>query len=125
MSLYQDWLDAKEAERKAVELRRFVEDQLAAQMQLDCQHEGSKTEKHDGYKIKVTQRLNRRVNGDMLQELAAENGLTEHLGSLFRWSPSIDAKAWKAADESITRPLLDAIITTESRPTFSIEKIED
>ena len=66
--------------------------------------------------------MNRKVDSDKLQELAAENGLTEHLSTLFRWKPDIDAKAWKAADESITRPLMGAITTTPSRASFVIIK---
>ena len=48
-----------------------------------------------------------KVNSDKLQELAAEHGLTDHLPSLFRWKPEINMTVWKAADASITTPLLD------------------
>ena len=33
----------------------------------------------------------------------------------------INAKAWKACDDSITRPLLLAVTTKPGRPTFSIQ----
>lgn len=125
MSLYSEWIEAKEAERMATEHRRFIEDQLTAELGIDEAAEGSKSLKRDGYKIKVTQRINRRVNGDLLQEIAAENGLTEHLSALFRWSPSIDAKAWKGAAEDITRPLEAAITATPGRPSYSIEIIAE
>ena len=75
-----------------------------------------------GYKIKITGRMNRKVDADALQELAAEAGLTGHLSSLFRWKPEIDAKAWKSADASITSPLMGAITTTPSRASFAITK---
>jgi hypothetical protein len=64
--------------------------------------------------------MNRKVDADKLQELAAEHGLSEHLGSLFRWSADINAAAWKAAAPTITAPLLGAITTTPGRPSFSI-----
>ena len=74
----------------------------------------------DTYKVKIEGRINRKINADKLQELAAESGLTEHLASLFRWKPEINAAAWKAAKPEITSPLLDAITATPGRPSFTI-----
>jgi hypothetical protein len=74
------------------------------------------------YEIKVSGRLDRKVNADKLQTLAGEAGLTEHLSSLFRWKPEINQAAWKSAHESITGPLLEAITTTSSRASFTITR---
>jgi hypothetical protein len=82
--------------------------------------EGSSYFEDEGFHIKIEGRINRRVNADKLQELAAENGLSEHLASLFRWKPEINAIAWKAAKPEITKPLLDAITATPGRPSFTI-----
>lgn len=122
MNKYQAWLEAKEAERQAAEARRLIEDQLIAELGIAESDEGSRTVKADGYKVKVTCRMNRSIDADALQEIAAEFGLTEHLGDLFRWKPDINAKAWKDANESITAPLLAAITTKPGRPSFSIER---
>ena len=124
MSKYQQWLDAKEAERQAAEARRQIEDELIAELGIAETDEGSRTVKADGYKVKVTCRMNRIIDADALQEIAAECGLTQHLGDLFRWKPDINAKAWKEADQSITEPLLAAITTKPGRPSFSIELSE-
>lgn len=121
MSIYQDWIDAKEAERLAVEKRRDIEDQLIKQYQISEADEGSKSIKEAGYVVKVVCRMNRTIDAEALQEIAAESGLTNHLGELFRWKPEINAKAWKEADEGITTPLLAAITTKPGRPSFSIE----
>lgn len=123
MSLYQSWLEAKAAERQAQEARRAVEDEIAAQLQLSPE-EGSATYKREGYKVKVTQRFNRSIDADLLQEIAAEHGISDHLASLFRWKPDINARAWSAAADEITRPLLGAITTKPGRPSFSIEPEE-
>lgn len=124
MNKYQMWLDAKEAERKAAEARRLIEDELIAELGIAETYEGSRTVKADGYKVKVTCRMNLSIDADALQEIAAEHGLTQHLGDLFRWKPDINAKAWKDANESITTPLLAAITTKPGRPSFSIELSE-
>ncbi len=125
MNLYAEWLEAKEAERRAVETRRELEDKLIALYELSDQDEGRKTIKAPGYKVCVTQRFNRTVDSDLVQVIAAEYGLANHLSSLFRWKPEINMRAWKAADESITGPLSAAITTKPGRPSFSIETIEE
>jgi hypothetical protein len=120
LSLYQQWLDAKQMEAHAIQARRAVEDQLVKQFKVPDDLDGTTTEIDGGYKIKIDGRINRKVNGDKLQELAVEHGLTEHLSSLFRWKPEIAMTAWKAADKTITTPLLDAITATPGRPSFTI-----
>lgn len=114
------WMEAKEAERVAVERRRAIEDHLALIMELSPDLESTVTKKDGGYVIKAVGRLNRKVDSDKLQELAAEAGLTHHLSSLFRWKPEIEMKAWKSCDPSITAVLADAITVTPGRPSFTI-----
>jgi len=124
MSLCEKWLAAKAAENAAIEARRTIEDQLTAMLELAPDAEGATTAKRDGYVIKATCRLNRKVDGDKLQELAHDAGLTEHLASLFRWKPEISMKEWKAAAPNITGPLSGAITTTAGRPSYTITKEE-
>jgi hypothetical protein len=120
VSLYQQWLDAKQMEAHAIQARRAVEDQLVKQFKVPDDLDGTTTEVDGGYKIKIDGRINRKINSEKLQELAIEHGLTEHLSSLFRWKPEIAMTAWKAADKKITTPLLDAITATPGRPSFTI-----
>lgn len=122
MTLYQQWLDAKAAEKAAMDERRGIEDQLVADLGIPKTLDGTQNVEVDGFKIKIVGRLDRKVNSDKLQDLAAEYGLTEHLSSLFRWKPEINASAWKSADPRITEPLLDAITSSNGRPSFTIVK---
>jgi len=122
MNLYQQWIDAKEAEKAAIDLRRTLEDELVMELGIAKTLDGTQNIEADGYKIKVVGRLDRKVNSDKLQDLAAEHGLTQHLSSLFRWKPEINVSAWKSADPLITAPLQDAITTTNGRPSFTITK---
>jgi hypothetical protein len=124
MNLYQQWLEAKENERLAVERRREIEDQLALDLKINPNQDKSQTFDADGYRVKITTRLTRKIDADRLQEIAAENGLTAHLSNLFRWKPEIVAAAWKAAADNITRPLLGAIETKPGRPSFNIEEVK-
>jgi hypothetical protein len=122
MSIYQRWLDAKEAEKAAIELRRSIEDELVMDLDIAKTLDGTQNITTDGYKIKVVGRLDRKVNSDKLQDLANEYGLTQHLSSLFRWKPEVNVTAWKSADPLIIDTLQDAITTTNGRPSFTIVK---
>lgn len=121
-TLFEQWLEAKDQERIAIETRREIEDRMAAHFKVSDQLDSTQTLCNDTYKVKVVGRINRKIDSDKLQELAAEHGLSSHLSSLFRWKPEVCAKAWEAADESITKPLMGAITATPGRPSFSITK---
>lgn len=121
-SLAAEWEVAKDEERRATARRREAEDKLADAMKLAKNMEGTIKEITQLYEIKVAGRLDHKIDSAKLQALAEEAGLTEHLSSLFRWKPEINMAAWKAAHEAITGPLLDAITTTASRPSFSITR---
>lgn len=122
MSLYASWIEAKETERQAIEARRQIEDELVKKLRISPALEGAQAVHSSGYVIKITGRMSRKIDGDKLQEIAAEHDLTAHLPSLFRWKPELNMSAWKSADESITAPLLGAITTTPGRPSFTITK---
>ena len=122
ISIYQQWLNAKGIETAAIKTRRDLEDAMVKIFNIAPNLDGTVNMDWETYKIKVEGRINRKISADKLQELAAENGLTEHLASLFRWKPEINATAWKAAKPEITTPLLDAITATPGRPTFYIIK---
>jgi hypothetical protein len=120
-TLIENWLKAKEIERHATEDRRDIEDQMAEMMAIPPTLEGTLTDdQEEGYVIKVVGRIDRKVDSDKIQELAAEHGLSEHLASLCRWKPELNLTAWKAADEAITKALAPAITAKPGRPSFSI-----
>jgi hypothetical protein len=121
-SLAAEWEAAKYEERRATADRREAEDKLFEALKLAKDMEGTVKEITTLYEIKVAGRIDHKIDSAKLQSLAEEAGLTEHLSSLFRWKPEINMSAWKAAHESITAPLLDAITTTASRPSFSITR---
>lgn len=122
--MFDVWLDAKKAEKEAVEKRREIEDELLKVFKVPEDLEGTLNQESPGYKIKIVGRMNRKVDGDKLQEIAAEHGLEDQLSTLFNWKPSIIMAAWKHSDDSITKPLLGGITTTPSRPSFTITKEE-
>lgn len=121
----QRWKELKRIESNAAKERRELEDMIRDSLEFDSNREGAQKADVEGYQVKVTGRIVRKVDSDKLQEIAAENGLSSHLSSLFRWAPSVNAAVWKAADESITNVLSEAITAKPGRLSFSIEQIEE
>lgn len=123
-SLAQQWEVAKSTEAEWTQRRRKVEDQLVKLLQISETLDGTKNFEFGEYKVKIEGRITKKVNSDKLQELAAEAGLEDHLSSLFRWKPEINATAWKATDPALTNHLLGAITSTPGRPSFSVTLIK-
>ena len=122
-TLAQQWIDAKDAEAQAVAHRRAIEDELIALLG-EPKDEGTFNYETDQLKVTVTQRMTRRVDADLLQEIAIDAGLFDHLKDLFRWKPEINMRAWRDSDPAITGALAAAITTTPSKPSFKIEAIK-
>ena len=118
------WLQAKEREGTATSDRRKIEDRIKSLAGIAENLEGTETVAPSHFTIKIQGRIDRKVDGDKVQELAAEFGLTEHLSSLFRWKPEINMAVWKATDEAITKPLAAAITAKPGRPSFTITRKE-
>jgi hypothetical protein len=114
------WLACKKQEEDATANRRDIEDHIKKLATIAENLDGTETVEPGRYEIKIVGRIDRKVDGDKVQELAAEFGLTDHLAKLFRWKPEINMAIWKAADESITKPLAAAITAKPGRPSFKI-----
>ena len=115
-----EWLEAKEAERKAVDRRREIEDLLTESLKPTI--EGTSRYDLDGYTVKITGRVNRKVDTDKLMQIARENDLEVYTQTLFRWSADISATAWKNTHTDITDKLAPAVTTTPGRPSYAITK---
>lgn len=115
------WLEWKENERKAVEERRAIEDEMRVRAAIRDDVEGTETLALEGFRVKIAGRIDRKVDAEKVQDLAAEHGLTQHLSTLFRWKPEVNMTIWKATDPSITQTLAPAITAKPGRPSFTIE----
>lgn len=123
-SLAEGWVKAKAREADAVAERRVAEDELLSLLGVADNSEKTETFKPDGFTIKITGRIDRKVDSDKIQALATDAGLTDHLFSLLRWKPEINKALWDAADTKITGPLAAAITAKPGRPSFTITRTE-
>ena len=119
-TLSQQWLHHKGNEEFATTERRKIEDQMVKLLAIPESFESTETAEPEGFVVKIAGRIDRKVDGEKVQELAAEFGLTDHLAKLFRWKPEINMSIWKATDATITAPLAGAITAKPGRPSFKI-----
>ena len=119
--LLQQWLDAKEVERTAVEKRRAIEDRLSELLASEMPADGQKTIKADGFAVKVTSRVTYKVNGEALQEIASKKGIPlPMLQQAFKWKCEVIGKGWNELEKSIQSALSDAVTTEKGRPSYQI-----
>ena len=115
-TLITEWQQAKAQEKDATERRREIEDDLIKLLKINPAQEGTQT---FGI-LKVSPRLDRKVDSIKVQELAAEHGLDAMLPSLFRWEANLNMAVWKSTDSRITDALAPAITVKPGRASFSI-----
>ena len=118
-NLAELWLKHKEAERKAIEDRRAVEDKIKEMEKLAEDFLGTYTPKSN-FKIKISSRLNRKIDVAKLEDIVVEHNLQTEAGLLFRWQPEINTKLWDVTDKKIINILEQAITTKPMRASFSI-----
>ena len=122
--LCSDWIECKATEKAATDHRREIEDELTRRLEIAETLDGTQRPEVDGYTVKVTGRIDRKVDAEKVQELAAEHDLTDELSRLFRWKPEININMWKSYPETTTKLLAPAITAKPSRPSFTIETKE-
>ena len=117
-----EWLEAKEAERDATDRRRLIEDEMVRLIGIEQTDEHTRKVEANPFTIKIACRINRKVDGDMAQEIAAEPDMQDHLGLLFRWKPELSMTAWNGVGDNVKQVFARAITATPGRPSFTITK---
>ncbi len=120
--LSAEWVEAKEAERDATERRRLIEDEMVRLLEVQPTDEHTRKVEAEPFTIKIACRISRKVDGDMAQEIAAENDMQDHLALLFRWKPELSMAAWNAVGDNVKQVFARAITATPGRPSFTIIK---
>ena len=64
--------------------------------------------------------VNRKVDGDLAQEIASENDMAEYLPILFRWKPELNMGVWDGVGDNVKKVFAQAITANPSRPSFTI-----
>lgn len=123
-NLVRNLYAAKSKEDEAKAARIAIEEELASAIGVSEQWEGSKTDIVDEFKVKVSRKMNVKIDGARLTELSHTHGLDSMLGIIFKWKPEIDKKSWDSADKAITDIFNGAITRTPGKISFTVEKKE-
>ena len=118
--LAEEWLEAKSVEKDAVEQRRLIEDEICRLLEVKQTDEGTKKVEANPFVIKIASRINRKVDGDIAQDIAAEHDMYDHLSVLFRWKPELSMTAWDGVGDNVKSVFARAITATPGRPSFTI-----
>jgi hypothetical protein len=118
--LSAEWLEAKSVEKDAVEKRRLIEDEICRLLEVKQTDEGTKKVEANPFVIKIASRINRKVDGDIAQDIAAEHDMYDHLSVLFRWKPELSMTAWDGVGDNVKSVFARAITATPGRPSFTI-----
>jgi len=120
--LAEEWLEAKNAEVEATEKRRLIEDEVVRLLEIKDTDDHAREFEANPFTFKITCRINRKVNGDLAQEIAAEHDMQDYLSTLFRWKPELSMTAWKGVGDNVKQVFARAITATPGRPSFAITR---
>ena len=114
---------AKQEESEAKRERIALEERLCGLIEL--KKIGTTNVEAHGHTIKIVSRESHSIDAAMLEEIAAENNLQQHLATFFRWKPELNKRVWDNADEKQRLPFTLAITTKTGKPSVNItENIE-
>ena len=116
--------EAKLAEQAAKEYRLGLEAQLTEKLGVPKDWEGTQTRGVGLFKVKLSRKMNIKIDANRLREQARVNNILPMMDLLFRWKPEIDKKKWDMADEKVKLAFAPAIEVTPGKASFSVERME-
>ena len=112
-------LKQREAEIKAERMR--AEEDLAYELGMPQEWEGTKTNSIGAYKVTLKRAMNYRIDAARLEQLAGSSeAMADAVKTAFRYKPEIDKKGWKALPDDLRGALSPAITMTPGKPSFTI-----
>jgi hypothetical protein len=116
---------AKQQEQAAKERRVMFEAELAKAIALPDEWEGTKTKAVGEFKVKLTRRMNYKIDANKLREQARVYNILPMLDKLFSWKPEVVRTEWKEADEKTRLAFAPAMEVTPGKASFTVEKTEE
>lgn len=114
--------EAKAKENAAKAARVAIEEQLAAEIGVPDQWEGSRTNDVGEFKVNVKRTMNVKIDTPRLRELAAQHNIDDAvMSAVFRWKPELNKKNWDNAGDEIKAALSGAITRTPGKIGISVE----
>ena len=113
----------KQDEQNVRNKRMALETELATVISVPDDWEGNKTNTVGDYKVKLTRKMNVKIDELKLRELAIVNNITPALETCFRWKPELNKREWDAADPDIRVKLSAAMEVTPGKASFTVTPV--
>jgi hypothetical protein len=120
-SIIEARIQAKRAEDEAIKVRRELDAQLADLLKDPNKQEGSVSQKVEGYKVTVVYKLDRKVDGDELQN--SWDKIPAEVQKAFKWSPTLSVSAYRELDDKAQKIVTKYVTTKEATPSVKIEAV--
>nr|MCR5347159.1 hypothetical protein [Fretibacterium sp.] len=73
-----------------------------------------------GYRVRLDRRINVRIDGALLREIAETHGLQDMMETCFRWKPELIRREWRQAENSAKQLFAPAVVMTPGRASFTV-----
>lgn len=115
--------EAKQVEQAAKNVRTALEAELAQVIGVPDDWEGTKSNTVGNYRVKLTRKMNVKIDTTKLRELAIINNITPVLETCFRWKPEIVKREWDKADAEVRTKLSEALEMTPGKASFAVTPV--
>ena len=115
--------EAKQTERAARDIRIALELELAKIIGVPDDWEGCMTRPAGAYKVKLDRRMNVKIDGERLRDIAQTHNLTGVMETCFRWTPELNKREWKQTGSEVKKIFAPAIEITPGKASFTVTPI--
>ena len=117
--------EAKQTERAARDIRIALELELAKIIGVPDDWEGCMTRPAGAYKVKLDRRMNVKIDGERLRDIAQTHNLTGVMETCFRWTPELNKREWKQIGSEVKKIFAPAIEITPGKASFTVTPINE
>ena len=117
--------EAKQAELAAKEIRVALEAELERAVGVPTDWEGCMTKSAGAYRVKLDRRMNVKIDGERLRDIAQTHNLTGIMETCFRWKPELNKREWKQAGNEIRQIFAPAISVSPGKASFTVTPISE
>lgn len=110
----------KQDEQNVRNKRMALESELARVIDVPDDWEGTKTNTVGDYKVKLMRKMNVKIDGAKLTELASQHNLAPLLNTCFRWKPELNKREWDKVEADIKTKLSEAMEVTPGKASFIV-----
>ena len=119
--LAKDWKFQQVRRNDAANVMKEIEEEIASILQVPHDMVGTRTHGEEGLEIKITGKMNHKVDQKELHELAERHNKMDVLNDYYRINVSLDVAGWKKANQDIVKALSPTSTSKPAKLSFKID----